>query len=120
MAERYEHLEKAIQKELDKLDQKYTPDVELSEQDLERAYKLLKTQTYADTHAAMKAEEEMRQQEMRMYSEGGRPMRRMNTYGSMPYIRNMSDGRATRDMIHDGYSGHRPMDYYDMYPDWRF
>ena len=58
MAERYEHLEKAMCKELEKLDKKYTADVEMSEQDAERARKLYHALKSAETYHAMKDAEE--------------------------------------------------------------
>ena len=54
MSERYENLEKAMCKELEKLDKKYTADVEMTEQDAERADKLYHALKSAATYPAMK------------------------------------------------------------------
>ena len=63
MAERYEHLEKAMCKELEKLDKKYTADVEMTEQDAERARKLYHALKSAETYHAMKDAEELEDEE---------------------------------------------------------
>ncbi len=58
MAERYEHLEKAMCKELEKLNKKYTADTEMNQQDLDRADTLYHALKSAATYHAMKDAEE--------------------------------------------------------------
>ena len=116
MAERYEHLEKAMCKELEKLDKKYTADVEMSEQDAERARKLYHALKSAETYHAMKDADEWEDEESgargRSYARDGRSYRRGRD----------SMGRYTsRDMGYsgrydDGYSGHYPEWMPPMYP----
>ena len=110
MAERYEHLEKAMCKELEKLDKKYTADVEMTEQDAERARKLYHALKSAETYHAMKDAEE---EDEDGYSGTGR-------YRGRSYARGR-DARGrfmrSRDME---YSGHYPMDYIDPYWDRRY
>lgn len=119
MAERYEHLEKAMCKELEKLDKKYTADVEMSEQDAERARKLYHALKSAETYHAMKDAEEWDDEGEEGYSEA-RGMRR----GGRSYRRgrDMRTGRyMSRGMDEPGYSGHYPMEYIDpMYWERRY
>jgi len=58
MTERYDHLEKAMCKELEKLDKKYTADTEMNQQDLDRADTLYHALKSAATYHAMKDAEE--------------------------------------------------------------
>ena len=104
--ERYEHLEKALCKELEKLDKKYTADTEMSEADAERADTLYHALKCAATYHAMKDAEE--EDEYSGYR-GGR------SYGRMRDPR----GRYMRSRD-DGYSMHYPMEYIDPYWDKRY
>ena len=122
MAERYEHLEKAMCKELEKLDKKYTADVEMSEQDAERARTLYHALKSAETYHAMKDAEEWDEEDGEEGYSEARGMRRSGrSYrgGSYRRGRDMRTGRyISRD---DGYSGHYPMEYIDpMYWDRRY
>ena len=111
MAERYEHLEKAMCKELEKLDKKYTADMEMTEQDAEHARKLYHALKCAETYYAMKDAEDEDEGEYSGYYRrgGGRSYRRG---------RDMRTGRyISRD---DGYSGHYPMEYIDPMWDRRY
>ena len=104
MAERYEHLEKAMCKELEKLDKKYTADVEMTEQDAERARKLYHALKSAETYHAMKDAEEWDEEdgeegysEARGMRRGGRSYRG----GSYRRGRDMNTGRyISRGMEH--------------------
>lgn len=125
MSERYEHLEKAMCKELEKLDKKYTADVEMSEQDAERARKLYHALKSAETYHAMKDAEEWDAEEGEDgYSGEGRPVRRGGrSYrgGSYRRGRDMRTGRyISRGMDDYGYSGHYPMEYIDPMWDRRY
>lgn len=123
MAERYEHLDKAMCKELEKLDKKYMADVEMTEQDLARADKLYHALKSGETFYAMK--EAYEDEDEGEYSGENRPMRRggrsYRRDGGSSYARgrDMRTGRyISRD---DGYSGHwNPMDYIDPYWDRRY
>lgn len=109
MSDRYENLEKAMCKELEKLDKKYTANTEMDAVDADRADKLYHALKCAETYHAMKdaAEEE----------EDG--------YSGMPYrgrsYARMRDARGrymrSRDM---GYAGTYPMEYIDPYWDRRY
>lgn len=111
--EHYEHLDKAMCKELEKLDKKYTADVEMSEQDAERARKLYHALKCAETYYAMKDAEEEDEEyggDSRSYRRGGGRSYRRG--------RDMRTGRyISRD---DGYSGHYPMEYIDPMWDRRY
>ena len=125
MAERYEHLEKALCKELEKLDKKYTADVEMTEQDAERARKLYHALKSAETYHAMKDAEELEDEEGEEgYSGEGRSMRRGGrSYRGNSYRRgrDMRTGRyISRGMDDYGYSGHYPMEYIDPMWDRRY
>lgn len=120
MAERYEHLEKAMCKELEKLDKKYSADVEMTEQDAIRAKTLYEALDCAEDYHEKKAEAE----EMEGYSgegggRGGRSYRggRGRSYepGRSPYT-----GRFTSREMGGGYSGGYPMDMIDPYWDRRY
>lgn len=119
MVERYEHLDKALCKELEKLDKKYTADVEMSETDLCRAKDLRKALYYGEVYNAMKEEEWGEDDGEEGYSEA-RGMRR----GGRSYRRgrDMRTGRyMSRGMDEPGYSGHYPMEYIDpMYWERRY
>ena len=114
MAEHYKNLEKAMCKELEKLDKKYTADVEMNPTDAERADLLYHALKSAATYHAMKdAEEEDWGEED---EESGRSYRRG---GGRSYAR-MRDGRTGRYMSRAGgpemyYSGRYPMEYMDPY-----
>lgn len=123
MADRYEHLEKAMCKELEKLDKKYTADVEMTEQDAERADKLYHALKSAATYHAMKDAEEMEKEEMGEYSAAARPVRRNYSYHPMsyaPWRSPMATRPIRREVIDDGYSGRYPMESIDPYWDRRF
>ncbi len=113
MAERYDHLAKAMCKELEKLDKKYTTDVEMSETDLARADKLYHALKSAETYHAMKDAEEWDDQEEEGYSGA---MRR----GGRSYRRNMRTGRYMSRDMEPGYSARYPMDYIDPMWDRRY
>lgn len=127
MAERFENLEKAMCKELEKLDKKYTADVEMSEVDAERADKLYHALKSAETYHAMKDAEEWEEEEGEEgYSGEGRSMRRG---GGRSYRRGASYARyrsprtgryISRGMDDYGYSGHYPMEYIDPMWDRRY
>jgi len=113
MAEHYENLEKAMCKELEKLDKKYTADTEMTDVDAERADKLYHALKSAATYHAMKDAEEWDDEE----GEGGyseaRSMRRGRPYRSGSYARGRDRrGRFTSYGM-DGYSEHYPMEYID-------
>jgi hypothetical protein len=99
----YENLEKAMCRELEKLDKKYDGDVpEMSVQDVERADVLYHALKSAETYYAMKdAEWEDKDASGRSYRRGRDSMGR--------YV--------SRDM--DGYSGHYPP-MYDRYPSYDY
>ena len=130
--ERYEHLEKALCKELEKLDKKYTTEVEMTEQDAERADKLYHALKSAATYHAMKEEEEWEGEEGEDgYSGEGRSNRRGGrssrggSYrgggGSYAQRRSPYTGRfMSREMGGGGYSGGYPMEFIDLYWDRRY
>lgn len=123
MSERYEHLEKAMCKELEKLDKKLSADVEMSEQELARADKLYHALKSAETYHAMKDAEEWDEEDGEEgYSGEGRSMRRGRSYrgGSYRRGRDMRTGRYVSRSMEPGYSGHYPMDYIDPYWDRRY
>ena len=117
---RYENLEKAMCKELDKLDKKYANDVpEMTVQDVEKADVLFHAMKSAETYYAMKDVEDWDDDEMegsgrrgndgRMYSGRDRSYRRGRD----------SMGRYTsREMggYYGGESGHYPDWMPPMYP----
>lgn len=122
--ERYDNLEKALCKELEKLDKKYTADVEMSEQDAERARRLYHALKSAETYNAMKDAGDWEGEEGEEgYSGEGRSMRRGGrSYRGTSYRRgrDMRTGRyVSRGMDDYGYSGHYPMEYIDPYWDRR-
>ena len=123
MAERYEHLEKAMCKELEKLDKKYTADVEMSEQDAERARKLYHALKSAETYHAMKDAEDLDEEGEDGYSEARGMRRGGRSYrgGSYRRGRDMNTGRYISRDMEPGYSGHYPMEYIDpMYWERRY
>lgn len=129
MSERYEHLEKAMCKELEKLDKKYTADVEMTEQDTELADKLYHALKSAATYHAMKDAEEYGEDDGEEgYSGEGRSMRRGGrsyrggSYrgGSYARGRDMRTGRFISRDMEPGYSGHYPMELIDPYWDRRY
>ena len=106
---RYEHLEQAMCKELDKLDKKYQNDVpEMSVQDVEKIDVLYHALKSAETYYAMKDAEEWEDDDSRSGRNYGRG-------GDRSYRRGRdSMGRYTsRDM---DYSGHYPEWMPPMYP----
>ncbi len=114
MAEHYENLEKAMCKELEKLDKKYTSEVEMNPTDLERADLLYHAMKSAATYHAMKDAEDWDEEEG-----DGRSFRRNGR--SYARNRNPRTGRyMSRGMDYDGYSGHYPMEYIDPYWDRRY
>ena len=109
MEKRFENLEEAMQKELDKLNKKYGSDsTEMSVQDLEKADTIYHALKSAETYYAMKEAGGM---------ESGR------SYGSydmppMSYRRGRDAmGRYSRD---DGFSGHYPPYPMSYGNDWRY
>lgn len=97
---RFENVDSALCREMEKLDRKYgSSDSELSQQDLETIRLLYSAMTKAQTYYAMKEADEWEEKEA-----SGRSYRRG---------RDAMGRYVSRDMgIHDGdYSGH--------YPDWR-
>ena len=129
MSERYEHLDKALCKELEKLDKKYTADVEMTENDLARAKDLRKALYYGEVYNAMKEEtgwddedgEEGYSGEGRSMRRGGRSYRG-GSYrgGSYARGRDMRTGRFISRDMEPGYSGHYPMELIDPYWDRRY
>lgn len=102
MSKRYERLEEAMCKELEKLDRKYGADAaEMTPQDAERADMLYHALKSAATYHAMKDAEEMESQDD---ARGGRSYAR----------RRDAMGRYSRDMD-PGYSGHYPEMWYPQY-----
>lgn len=122
MAEHYENLEKAMCKELEKLDKKYTADVEMNPTDLERADLLYHAMKSAATYHAMKDAEEWDDDEGEDGYSEARGMRRGRSYrgGSYARGRNMRTGRYMSRDMGDGYSERYPMDYIDPYWNRRF
>lgn len=127
MAERYEHLDKALCKELEKLDKKYTADVEMSETDLARAKDLRKTLYYGKVYDEMNEAADWGDEDGEEgYSGDGRSNRRgggrSNRGGSYRRGRDMRTGRyMSRGMDeYSGYSGHYPMEYIDPMWDRRY
>ena len=116
MAEHYKNLEKAMCKELEKLDKKYTADVEMTEQDAERADKLYHALKSAATYHAMKDAEEWDEQEGDDGHSGNDRSYRRGRMGGGPYRRGRDmrpDMYMSRGMDEYGYSGHYPMEYID-------
>lgn len=106
---RYDNLEQAMCKELDKLDKKYQNDVpEMSVQDVEKIDVLYHALKSAETYYAMKDAEEWEDEDSRSGRSYGRG-------GDRSYRRGRdSMGRYTsRDM---DYSGHYPEWMPPMYP----
>lgn len=102
MHKRYENLEHAMCRELEKLDKKYSGDTEMTEQDAERARVLFHALKCAETyHAMVEAKEEGPGMSEARYSR--------------PYM-----SRYSRDYYPEpGYSRGRPMEYIDPYWDRR-
>lgn len=116
MADRFDHLEKALCKELEKLDKKYAGDVEMTEQDASRANTLYHALKSAATYHAMKDEEEGEG-----YSgegRGGRSYR--GGRGSYAPRRSPYSGRFTSREMGDGYSGGYSMEYIDPFWERRY
>lgn len=111
---RYENLEKAMCKELEKLDNKYASDVpEMSVQDVERADVLFHAMKSAETYYAMTEWDDEGMEgsgrhgnDGRMYSGRGQSYRRGRD----------SMGRYTSREMDPGYSGHYPEWMPPMYP----
>jgi hypothetical protein len=103
--DRYENLDKALCKELERLDKKYAADVgEMSEQDAHKADMLYHALKSAETYYAMKDE----YGDDGEYSEAGG---RMVYRGSYARDRARRAGRNYRGM----YSGRYPMEYDPYY-----
>ena len=101
MSDRYENLEKAMCKELEKYDKKYTSELEMDATDADRIDKLYHALKCAETYHAMKDAEE----------EDGYS----GAYRGRSYARGRdARGRYMRSRDMD-YSGHYPMDYVDPY-----
>lgn len=103
---RFVNLDRAMCRELEKLDQRYATEAELSDKDLERADKMMHYLKSGETYYAMKEANE--------YDE---------RYGGMSGTRYHSPrtGRfVSRDYPEDGYSRTwHPMEYIDPYYDRR-
>lgn len=114
--ERFEDLDKALCKELEKLNKKYAAEVgEMSEQDAHKADMLYHALKSAETYYAMKDE----YGDDGEYSEAGgrRAQRYRGSYeGGGSYARERAR-RAGRNYARDMYSGRYPMDYIDPYYD---
>ena len=109
--DRYEHLDKAMCKELEKLDKKYTSDTEMTPEDVKLARELYHALKSAETYNAMKEAREMDEQEMRDGYSGDRYRMGRSYGGSYARGRDMRTGRyVSRD---DGYAWHHPMEYID-------
>ena len=106
--ERFENLDKAMCKELEKLDKKYGSDYgEMSEIDAHKAEMLYHALKSAETYYAMKDEED--EGEYSGANRRGRSYRRGGGGGSYARGRDMESGRyISRE---PGYSGRYPMDY---------
>lgn len=123
MAEHYEHLEKAMCKELEKLDKKYTADVEMTDQDAERAQRLYHALKSAETYYAMKDAEEWDDEDGEEgYSEARGMRRGGRSYRGDSYRRgrDMRTGRYISRGMEPGYSGNYPIEYIDPYWDRRY
>ncbi len=121
MSEHYENLEKAMCKELEKLDKKYTADTEMTDVDAERADKLYHALKSAATYHAMKDAEEWDEDEEGGHSEGRYGRGRMYRGGSYARGRDRRGRFTSYGMDADGYSGHYPMEYIDpMYYNRRY
>lgn len=100
---RYENIDEALCREMDKLDKKYASDIEMSMQDLEMIRLIFSSMVKADTHYAMQEEKEWDEDDM---SRSGR-----SSYGRGGMDRSGRRGRdsmgryTSMDM---GYSGHYP------------
>lgn len=124
---RYENLEEAMCKELEKLDKKYASDVaEMSVQDVERADVLYHALKSAETFYAMKDEMEMEDEEMegsgrsgergrsgrggsgRSYRSGRDSMGRFTSRGMGGYSGGGYSGGGYSGEGYSGYSGHYP------------
>ena len=107
---RYEHLDKAMCRELEKLDKKYAADVEMTPQDLDRADSLYHAMKSAETYYAMvDAEGDEDDGDGRSYR-GGR---------GYSYARTRSPRTGRYLSREDGWSGRYPMEYIDPYWDRR-
>lgn len=117
MSEHYKNLEKAMCKELEKLDKKYTAETEMTDVDAERADKLYHALKSAATYHAMKDAEEEDEEEG--YSSEGRSYRGRSYGMGRSYARRRDAmGRYSR-MGEPEYSGRYPMEYIDPYWDRR-
>lgn len=108
---RYENIEDAICKELDKLDKKYAGGSDLSVQDLETIRLLYSAKLKSETLYAMEEEREWDDEDMEGSGEGrmSRGGRSYGRYGTDRSYRRGRDamGRYTS-MDMDGWSGHYP------------
>lgn len=117
MSEHYKNLEKAMCKELEKLDKKYTAETEMTDVDAERADKLYHALKSAATYHAMKDAEEEDDEEG--YSGEGRSYRGRSYGMGRSYARRRDAmGRYSR-IGEPEYSGRYPMEYIDPYWDRR-
>lgn len=103
---RYEHLEKALCSELEKLDKKLTTGEEMTEQDLERADKLYHALKSAETYYAMRdaGEDDWSGESTR----SGRGYRSYDGMSGARYRSPRTGRYVSRDM---GYGEYYPMDY---------
>lgn len=115
---RYENIDEALCREMDKLDKKYAGDIDMTLQDLEMIRLLFSSMVKSDTHYAMQEEREMdedmegsgrRGNDGRMYSGrggSGRSYRRGRDAMGRYTSRDM--GGYSGNDGYDGYSGHYP------------
>ena len=117
---RYENLEKAMCRELERLDKKYGGDVnEMTAQDVERADMLLHAMKSAETYYAMaEAGEEYDSDGGEGHSGRGNSYARFRSPRTGRYM-SREDGWSGRYPGGYGYSGRYPMEYIDPYWDRR-
>ena len=110
---RYENIDDALCREMDKLDKKYANDTEMTRQDLEMIRLLYSAMLKAQTIEAMDEDRGWEDEDMEGSGRRGNDGR---MYSGRSYRRGRdSMGRYTsRDM--DGYSGHYPEWMPPMYP----
>lgn len=103
---RYENIDDALCREMDKLDKKYAGDTEMTRQDLETIRLLYSAMLKAQTIEAMDEEKEWDDEDMEGSGRRGNDGR---VYSGRSYRRGRDAmGRYTsRDMM-PGYSGHMP------------
>lgn len=116
---RYEDLDKALCKELEKLDKKYRGDVpEMSQQDVERADLLFHAMKSAETYYAMVESEDDEEEGMSGRGGRGTSYARYRSPRTGRFV-SRDDGWSGRYPGEYGYSGRYPMDHIDPYWDRR-